>query len=255
MTTRRSSPVSSARRGSRRGMTFLEVVIATAMLGLVASAAFGVFNFITSAQWREQRRLGATEVANRLIMQYLDNPTGMPDPSRTVDYGPEEAMSKYRWEYSEDPVVLVEAAPENRDQTRSSPLPPDRFKQVSVRVWLSEYSGGTRFPEPSTPSAILTRMVDPVMPRNPDSYMRMLNDPRGFEEIMRQLMGISAGAGRGGSATTRNGGLQGDGTRATRGRSAISPSNAFGQGRQRAGTQTGGRLGGQGGRTGGGATR
>src|SRR3954449_2886793 len=99
----------------RRGMTFLEIVVATAMMGVVSAAIFGVFGFITGEQWREQRRLDATEVANRLILQYLDNPTGLPDPHKTLDYGGSaDAPNKYRWQYSEDQIQLVEVAPDQR---------------------------------------------------------------------------------------------------------------------------------------------
>jgi len=241
----------------RPGMTFLEVVVASAMLGVVSAAMFGVFSFVTSSQWREQRRLGATEVANRLVLQYLDSPTEMPDPSKTVDYGPAEAMSKYRWEYTEDTVALIEAAPDQRDSTRVSPLDPNRFKQITVRVWLSEHSGGSRSPEPSTPMATLTRMLDPVMPRNPDSYMNMLQDPTGFSNLMSQFMGFGGNTGGGGTTVIRNGGLQSGQRQTMRGQQgAIGPGDAFRQGRQRNGQQQNGRgqqgRGGQGGGQGGG---
>lgn len=249
------------RRSPRRGMTFLEIVVATAMMGVVSAAIFGVFGFLTNEQWREQRKLDATEVANRLVLQYLDNPTGMPDSRKTLEY-PLGSGNKYRWEYSEDQVRLDEVAPEQRDQQRQSPLSPDRFMQVTVRVWLSEDSGGARTPDVSTPAATLTRMLDPVYPRNPDSYMGQLNNPTDFRRIMEAMTGFNAG----GAMVTTGGGLQGrgprgpqngpqGGTRPQRGeQGTVRPGDAFGRGRQQAsqrGGPQGGRFGGQGGPGGG----
>src|SRR5207248_8622364 len=114
----------------------LEVVFATAMLAIVAGALFGVFDFAMASEAREQHRLGAAELANRLVLNYLDNPSGMPDPHKLIEYGPSEAPSKYRWEYVEEPVRVVEAAGDQRDKSRESPLKNDRFRQVTVRVWL-----------------------------------------------------------------------------------------------------------------------
>lgn len=247
MTTPRPHPA-QRRPIVRRGMTFLEIVVASAMLGVVAAAMFGVFSFVTASQWREQRRLAATEVANRLILQYLDNPTDMPDAGKTLDYGPPEAMSRYRWEYKEENVALVEAAPEQRDANRVSPLDPNRFLQVTVRVWLSEHSGGSRSPEPGTPSATLTRMLDPVMPRNPDSYMNMLNDPAAFAQIMQSFMGFN-NRGGGGTTVTVGGGLQ-NRQQVRNQQGSVRPNQAFRQGRQRSGLQANGRAG-RGGRAGG----
>lgn len=185
-------------------MTFLEVVFATAMLGMVVASIMGVMNFAISAEAKEQRRLGAAELANRLVLNYLDSPSGMPDPHKAIEYGPPEALLKYRWEYAEEPVRLVEPAGDQRDSARVSPLKNDRFRQVTVRVWLSEESGGSLTPEASTPSATLSRMLDPVTPRNPDSYMAMIKNPGDFERLIKAFMGngdVSAPLGGGGGGS------------------------------------------------------
>lgn len=240
-----------AQPGLRRGMTFLEVVAATALMAIVAASIFGVFGFVAASQSRDMQKLAAMEVANRLILAYLDDPVNMPDPNKTVDYGPPEAPLRFRWDYREEPVVVVEAAADQRDRTRQSPLTNDRFRQVTVRVWLSEQSGGARRPDVSTPMATLTRMLDPVAPRNPDSFMNMLQDPRGFEELMRRMMGV-----QGGSTLNTGGGQEGrrgSTARPLRGGGGLGPREAFQQGRGRSSIQTG-RPGG-GGRLGGGAGR
>lgn len=211
---------------ARRGITFLEVVVGVALLGVVTAAMLGTINFATGIQLRQARMLACSEVANRLVLEYLDDPTKLPDPSKTVDYGPPEAPAKFRWEYREDSLLVQDALPEARDASRPSTLPVDRFRQVTVRVWLSEESGGSRFPDDSVPLVTLSRMVDPLAPRNPDSFMNMMNNPELFQQFMGSFMGVQ---------TTRGGmpagsGITGD--RPQRGQFGIGgvrPDGAFGR--------------------------
>ncbi|MFN0134056.1 MAG: type II secretion system protein [Phycisphaerales bacterium] len=224
----------TSRAPARRGMTFLEVVFASVLLALVAGSMFAAFAFIFTSQAREQARLGAFEVANRLILSYLDDSTKMPDSNKTLDYGPPEALQRFRWQYKEEPLTLYEVAGENRDQSRQSPLSNDRFKRVTVRVWLSEYSGGSPNFEGTSVQATVTRMLDPIAPRNPDSYMNMIQSPEGLQKLVEQLMGTN----QSGNVVTR-GGLPGAGQN----RQGIRPGEAFNRGGQ--GGPPGGRQGGQ----------
>jgi hypothetical protein len=179
-------------------MTFLEVVVASALLGVVSAAVFSVFGFVGSSQSRDYQRLAAMEVANRLMLAYLDDPVHMPDSSKTVDYGGQS----FRWAYVEEQVALNEVAADQRDTSRSSPLSQDRFRAVTIEAWLSEKSGGVRTPDSSTPMAKLVRIVDPTYARNPDSFMNMIQDPEGFRQLMSTIVG-------GQSATVTRGGLPG----------------------------------------------
>jgi hypothetical protein len=185
----------------RRGMTFLEIVAAAALLALLAGTIFGIFGFVGSSQSRDLQRLGAMEVCNRLMLAYLDDPEHMPDPAKTVEYGAPEAPLKYRWAYREEPLTVIEVGKDQRDQTRSTPLSNDRFRYVTIQAWLSEDSGGSRYPEGATPVAMLTRMLDPVMPRNADSYMNQIQDPTNFQRLINNIMGVQGG-------TVSRGGLQ-----------------------------------------------
>src|SRR3954466_15616751 len=104
------NPGVRGRRGARAGMTFIEVVCASAILGIVAAAVFSAFSFVSLTQVRETRHLACMEVANRLLLSYLDNPAGLSEGARVVEYGPPEATAKFRYELSEQPVKLVEVA-------------------------------------------------------------------------------------------------------------------------------------------------
>lgn len=179
--------VGAARVGAvRRGVTFLECVAAMALLGLAAASAFSVLEFVAGTQARQQQKLAATELANRLILMYLDDGLGMPEPGSLLEYGPHQ----YRWEYAEQPVVLAEARPEGRDANRPPTLPIDRFSQVTVRVWLSEKSGGTRDGSGGAPSATLARIFDPHYFRNPDSMKKLLEDPARMRRYIERIMGF-----------------------------------------------------------------
>jgi prepilin-type N-terminal cleavage/methylation domain-containing protein len=239
------------RRNHRPGLTFIEIVVAVALLGVVSAAMFGVTSFAAGMQLRQQRMLACTEVANRLMLQYLDEPTKMPEAPKVAEYGPVQTPSHFRWEYREEPIELIEANADARDQSHSSTLPTDRFRQVTIRVWLSEDSGGSRFPDESTPTAVLSRMIDPLYPRNPDSFMNMLNDPAGFQQFMGSMMGFQGNTvSRGGLPGGQNqngqrGGRNGQG-RGQGGPGGINPGQAFNRGPGRGGFP-GGNFGGRGG--------
>jgi len=173
----------------RRGMSFLEIIFATALFGIVAASILGVFSFTINAMSREQRQLACAEVAHRLIMAYMDDKTAMPDTSKTIEYGPAESPLKFRWEYREDMIALVEPKEDRRLKIRESPVRSDRFRQVTVRAWLSEESGGTVKPEESTPQVTLTRMYDPLFMRNPDSFLNSIFSTSGQRVFIEDLQG------------------------------------------------------------------
>src|SRR5690349_3114057 len=70
----------TSRATSRRGSTFIETTCAVAMLAMVAAAVLGAFTTMYGAQTRMRNRLGAMELANRLVLQYLDDKDTMPQP-------------------------------------------------------------------------------------------------------------------------------------------------------------------------------
>lgn len=180
------------RTAGRRALTFLEVVAAVALLGVVAASMLGLLGFISGGQSRQAQQLAAAELANRLILMYLDDPTAMPAGREPIRYGP----AQFRWEYQEDPITLTEAKPEGRQAGRTqSPLDNNRFSQITMRVWLSERSGGSRRPEQGAPAATLTRFFDPIALRNPDSGENLLSNPARMQEFMNRMMGLRGGSG------------------------------------------------------------
>lgn len=184
-------PALATRRAPRRAMTLLEVVLAVTLLALTAGAALTAVSFAISGQERQAQRLAAAELANRLMLQHLDDEGSMPDGGSVVRY----AALTYRWEIDAAPLRLTPAvtAPAavptgpGAGANRSAAL--DRLRRVSIRVWLSEESGGARTWEVGVPGAVLTRMVDPMAFRNPDSFANTVGTEEGIRRLMQQMMG------------------------------------------------------------------
>lgn len=193
------APVAKLRRSprnwqnaSRRGMTILEVTLAMALLGFVVMAMFSAFGFAGAMSKREQQRLGAAELSSALIVQYLDDKNSLPS-QQPIDYG----AWKFRYHLREDKVGFIEARPP-AGTTRTVSL--DRLKQVTVTVWLSEESGGSFDPDGESPQVVLTRVVDPLALRNPDSFANMMSSEAGRRTLTDQIGGAGGGGGGGGGA-------------------------------------------------------
>jgi hypothetical protein len=174
---------------SRRGLTFLEVVFASAMLAMVAAVVFGAIGFMLSRQRAEQQTLGATEVASRLMLQYIDDPYVMPDNTLAVAYGPD----RYRWEMQTRRVQLRPAEPvrprnPTREGERQSTLI-DRSDFITISVWLGEESGGTRDRSDAVPHASVSRVLYPMASRNSDSFERLRQHDRYLSDLREKITG------------------------------------------------------------------
>jgi len=171
---------------SRRGLTFLETVAATAILAMIAATVLSGFNAMVGGQKRNQHRLGAAELANRLVLQYLDDQDALPSSTLPVEYGGE----RYRWLLRETSVALTPSRPEVAAEREAfSTLSLSRLKAVTVQVWLGEESGGSFSIEPGTPTATLTRLVDPTAIRNPDSIDNIIKNPESAAKFIQQFTG------------------------------------------------------------------
>lgn len=181
----------------RRGMTFLEVVLASALLGIVAMGVFGALNYLVLQHKRAEQLTGAAEVANRVVVMFLDNPDAMPSNGQPIPYG----RHRYRWTYDAGPISVIDP---NATEGQPSPLTLDRLQELTVTVWLHEDSGGASAPGPSTPGLTVRRMLDPAATRNPDSMARAIDDGR----LLRGLQG---------GPEPRRGGSESDGATTTTG--------------------------------------
>jgi len=186
-------------------MTFLEVVFATTILAMIVSVMFGSIGFMLGRQRVEQRSLGAAELANRLMLQYLDDFTSMPDQNLPIAYGPD----RYRWDLERKWLRLEPAEPAHKTRTgtldRGGSLI-EKSKLITIRVWLGEESGGSFVADASVPKASVSRIVYPFLAgRNPDSWTNAQGNDE-YMRILREEMGVGGGGanvgGFGGKAGT-----------------------------------------------------
>ena len=183
---RNITPPRARRVEVRRGTTLLEAVLATVLLGLVATTLATAVSYMNSSQRRMQQRLGAAELANRLMLQYIDDQDAMPSNALPIEYD----MDLYRWTLDVSPVefTMAEPPPETESNTIGSGINFERIRLVSIKVWLGEESGGARGFSTEYPNAQLTRLIDPLAFSNPDSLQTMLDTPGGMERLFERLM-------------------------------------------------------------------
>ncbi len=186
---------------ARRGLTFLEVVLASVLLGMLAATAVSAMSYVIGTQERAQRKLQALEVASRLMMIYMDDPAELKGlEGQLVPY----AGLKYRWsmektEVTPIPARLPEGASANTFQSLA------RMDNVRIRAWLSEESGGAREPEAGMQVGTIVRLVDPAPLRNPDSLQNAATSRQA--ELIQALTGrgrgtVQVGGGRRGPRGT-----------------------------------------------------
>jgi prepilin-type N-terminal cleavage/methylation domain-containing protein len=182
----------SRKQTRRRGVTLLETVAATAILSVLAVTVISAINGMNSSQDRHSKQLAAMELANRLLLQYLDDPKSMPGEGMPIASG----NNRYRWRLEKKPVTLTPARSEvAAERATRSTLTIDRIELIGVSVWLSEESGGSYAPNSRVPFAQLARLADPIADayRNPDSAQYMLSTDEGKRRLLDRFRDVGSG--------------------------------------------------------------
>jgi hypothetical protein len=181
------------RRSPRRapGLSLLEVVLAVVMLTGVATSIMSAIAYIERADARDKRRLAAHEIANRLVLQWLDDNKSMPEPWLPIAYGD---RYQFFFELSISPVMMELNETQARGETTLQGL--DRYRIVAVRVFDSDESDPRR-PRPGEELALMWRIYDPAYSRNPDATTRFGENPENVLELVNQI--LNGGGTRGGS--------------------------------------------------------
>ena len=170
-----------------RGFTLLETVLAVTLVSMIAASIAMTYSALQRQRVIEQQRLGAAELANRLILQYLDARNALPSELTPLEYDAE----RYRWSLDAAQIEFTPAVVPERDRSRAVSL--ERISQVTVRVWLvDENDAPLRF-SPILPSAVVSRLRDPLALSNPDSLENALETPEGRADFVRELMNIEDG--------------------------------------------------------------
>lgn len=177
-------------RWTRRGFSFLEAVLAAALLGIIASAIFSVLGYVYASDREDAARLGAAEVANRIIITYLDDETSIRKLPDVIVYGNEE----FRWDLEEDGVRIEEPnryARVTAGRQGATPNALVRLKEVRVTVWQVDGTDASLQPG-STPGVRLNRLVNPIAYRGSDGVERTLSNPERVTRMMQNLTGFEA---------------------------------------------------------------
>lgn len=99
-----TSPRRALRLGSPAGMTMLEVVLSTVLLSMISAAIIAAVAFVTGAERRRATRLEAYEIANRLMLQYSDDPTHNIFSQQSAPYRSASTGRVFRFEFASEPI-------------------------------------------------------------------------------------------------------------------------------------------------------
>ncbi|PCI08241.1 hypothetical protein COB72_08665 [bacterium] len=172
---------------ARRGLTFLEAILAVVLLAMVTVTLSSAVSFMSQSQRRMDQRLGAAELANRLILQYMDERDSLPDRSLPIEYD----MDRYRWTLEESAVKFEFDNQRDDDNNNvGNGVSLNRIKLITIKVWLGADSGGSRTYTGSVPNSIITRLIDPLAFNNPDSLETLLQQEGGIEKLFQSLLDL-----------------------------------------------------------------
>lgn len=172
---------------ARPGVTFIEVALAVALLASLAGVITTAYDSIGRLAAREQDSLDATEVAHRLILNYLLDPKSLPKEGERIPYGDntffrhkliEEMLIE---QDSDEENVAIRKATLERDATQNQ-----RFgaglKRITVKIYHLPNSG---YANVNKPLASLTRVYSPVDPsKDEDIFLRQV------EQLMGQRIEV-----------------------------------------------------------------
>ncbi len=160
---------------TQRGLTFIEVVVATAVLAGLATMVLGTLSFMETASLRQKHRLNAAEVAHRVIAQFLDDPDKLPDKSLPIQQG----EHLYRFILREEILVTEEgdARGLRRGAGRiANDLPAEeQLRNILARVTVQVYLDDPSAPiDTSAPMADLVRIYGTLSLADEDAIMKRL---------------------------------------------------------------------------------
>jgi type II secretory pathway pseudopilin PulG len=177
---------------SARALTLVEVLLSVALLSLAIGVVMNAVGSILTSESRGRERLAAYEVANRLILQYLDNARSMPRSDLPIEYGD----YRFYWDMSETPANMVINS--RQESSGANLMALNRYGLLCVEVCRVERVGDTE--TRGEPLALISRAMDPAATRNPDSLEAV-----GIDGVIQTIQRITSGD-RGSLATRHVGG-------------------------------------------------
>lgn len=175
------------------GLTLLEVLLAVALMALIAAGVLSGITAIDAMQSRSKMVLAASEVGNRLMLQYLDNEDSLPPRSQPISYGP----YSFFYEITNERVTMDLNQQQRTGDNRPNETGLGRFEQITITVFEGASAAGQLVPVDQV--AQLSRIFDPFAMRNAETVQGFDRDPNRLERLMRRIGQMS---GQGGPAPT-----------------------------------------------------
>ncbi|MBL0871600.1 MAG: hypothetical protein IBJ18_13590 [Phycisphaerales bacterium] len=185
---------------SRRGVTILEAVLSTVILGMTAVAVSSAVGYVQRSAERGKLRQHAYETANRIMLQWLDDETAMP----RQDLGYFDGTYWFHWDIQVTPLV-VEVPGDSVLVAPSEGQAVNLFnaqKLVTVRVYNGVPNGIGGVARGDDELALLSRTHNPIAKlsgRNPDAGIRVAGNRDRTATIMSDIFQQGAGGGGTGS--------------------------------------------------------
>jgi hypothetical protein len=160
-------------------------------MALAVAAVTGAMSSIATMESNGRKRLEGYEIANRLMLQYLDDEDALPGKGAPLTYGDH----RYFWDLHKTPSRMVINHKQESGGANLQAL--DRFLLVAVTVYEDDQNGN--FETKGEPIALLSRVVDPAAPRNPDTIDTFGSNPDKIKGLIDMIVGGKSGATDGGS--------------------------------------------------------
>lgn len=188
--------MNTARPHRARGLALLEVVAATALLGIVVVGIIGSATYTVKADARRRHVLGAHELASRLLVVALDDARNLPNPQAVYNDG----EFNYRWELATLPMNIsipdrgvLEPRPSGQGAAIAS-----HTKFMIIRIYTTRMTAMGVAEPGGELLAELRRAVNPmgVILRNPDSSKRFMSRADAMAEManLAGLAGVAPGS-------------------------------------------------------------
>lgn len=208
MTTRRS------RAHLRRGVSLIEVVMASLLVAVLSTAVVGAIVTVVAADVKNQQKLEALELGNRLLLQFLDDKDALPHEEAPIEQG----LGTYRWKLTRTPVKL-QMPPGSIIMPPTADSPGEKTQAKTELLTVTVYAGVKQAGGGFAPGKLLctlSRLNHPlsVIYRNPDAMARAFSDPGKAMAIFADLIATgeppsarpSASPGAGGTRAASGGG-------------------------------------------------
>ena len=172
----------------------IEVVLASVLMGMISVMLVSGLGYVHASHRRHESQLGAAEMANRIMLQFLDSAKSLPSDALPIAYGSRGEL-RYYWKLDKDKIELrIDQAGAQAAADRASGIPlKNRLELVTVRIWKEQILNVNPAISGHPSDFVLKRVIDSMSVRNPDSIMKIFSTREGMIEFLNQLNDLQGG--------------------------------------------------------------